>query len=222
MPTTGALNDYIDEVITNDIAGSDGVTITDDGDGTITVGLADNSVDFDKIKDADQIKLANQESSANDPGSDDKVFTSSAAARRFDNYVQNSAPSANGIGKGAVWVDPDDDLTLSVWNGSSWLAITSGGTFTNQPKVVYVDANSGSDSNDGHRISRPKKTIKAALNDINSDSSGDGSIVSVAPGIYAETLPLDIQKMILVSLDNLYVLVSFILRFLLVITLRMV
>ena len=194
LPTTGALNDYIDEVITNDIAGSDGVTITDDGDGTITVGLADNSVDFDKIKDADQIKLANQESSANDPGSDDKVFTSSAAARRFDNYVQNSAPSANGIGKGAVWVDPDDDLTLSVWNGSSWLAITSGGTFTNQPKVVYVDANSGSDSNDGHRISRPKKTIKAALNDINSDSSGDGSIVSVAPGIYAETLPLDIQK----------------------------
>ncbi len=33
------------------------------------------------------------------------------------------------------------------------------------------------------------------MSDINSDSVyGDGSIVSVAPGIYAETLPLDIQK----------------------------
>ena len=50
-------------------------------------------------------------------------------------------------------------------------------TFTNQPKVVYVDASSGDDSNDGHRISRPKKTIAAALSDINGDSEGDGSIV---------------------------------------------
>jgi hypothetical protein len=32
------------------------------------------------------------------------------------------------------------------------------------------------------------------LSDINADSSGDGTIISVAPGIYAETLPLDIQK----------------------------
>jgi hypothetical protein len=88
-------------------------------------------------------------------GSDDKVFTASAAIRRFENYVQNSTPSPTaGVGKGAVWVDVDDDLTLSVWDGSSWLGITSGGTFTNQPKVVYVDASSGNDANDGHRISR--------------------------------------------------------------------
>ena len=31
--------------------------------------------------------------------------------------------------------------TLSVWDGTNWLGYcTSGGTFTNQPKVVYVDA----------------------------------------------------------------------------------
>ena len=84
-----------------------------------------------------------------------------------------------------MWVDPNDDLTLSVWTGSNWTSITSGGTFTNQPKVVYVDAG-GDDDNDGHRISRPK-AIGAALSDINGDSEGDGSIISVAPGIYGDS-----------------------------------
>ena len=124
-----------------------------------------NSVDFDKIKDSDQIKLADQNADYANAGSDDKVFTSLAAIRRFENYVQDSAPSGTGIGKGAVWTDINDDKTLSVWDGSAWQAITSGGTFSNQPKVVYVDASSGSDANDGHRISRPKKTIKAAVTD---------------------------------------------------------
>ena len=196
VPTTGALNDYIDEVITNDI-GTDGtgITVTDDGDGTITLGLADNTIDFDKIKDADQIKLADQVADPDVVGTDNNIFTAQAATRRFNNYYQNDTPSpTDGVGIGQVWVDPNDDLTLSVWSGSGWVGVTSGGTFSNQPKVVYVDASSGDDSNDGHRISRPKKTIAAALSDINGDASGDGSIVSVAPGIYAETLPLDIQK----------------------------
>jgi hypothetical protein len=195
VATTAAIDARIDTAITNDIAGSDGVSITDDGDGTITVGLSDNSVDFDKIKDSDQIKLANQNSDYAGSGSDDTVFTSVAAIRRFENYVQNSAPSTTGIGKGRVWVDIDDDKTLSVWDGSSWQAITSGGTFSNQPKVVYVDATAGSDSNDGHRISRPKASIKAAVDQINADSTyGDGSVVVVAPGTYQETCPIDITK----------------------------
>ena len=84
---------------------------------------------------------------------------------------------------------------MSVWDGSSWQAITSGGTFSNQPKVVYVDATAGSDSNDGHRISRPKASIKAAVDQINADSTyGDGSVVVVAPGTYQETCPIDITK----------------------------
>jgi len=195
VPTTGAINDYINEVITNDIGSTDGVSITDDGDGTITIGLTDNSVDFDKIKDSDQIKLADQQSDYDNIGSDNKIFTSRAAVRRFENYVQNSTPSLSGMGKGAVWLDVEDDKTLSMWNGSAWIAVTSGGTFTNQPKVVYVDATAGDNNNDGHRISRPKQTIKAAIEQINNDSTyGDGSIVSVAPGIYAETLPIDITK----------------------------
>ena len=197
VPTTGALNDYINEVITNDI-GTDGtgITVTDDGDGTITLGLADDTIDFDKIKDADQIKLADQVADYDNSGSDDKVFTSLAAIRRFENYVQTSTPTPTaGIGKGAVWLDNDQDLTLSVWSGSSWIGVASGGTFTNQPKVVYVDATSGLDTNDGHRISRPKQTIKAAINQINNDATyGDGSVVIVAPGVYQEAAPIQIQK----------------------------
>ncbi len=196
VPTTGALDNYINEVITNDIGSSDGVTITDDGDGTITVGLADNSVDFDKIKDADQIQLADQIADPDAEGTDNNIFTAKAATRRFNNYYQNEAPTATaGIGEGQVWVDPNDDLTLSVWSGSAWVGITSGGTFTNQPKVVYVDASSGDDANDGHRISRPKQSIKAAVTQINADDThGNGSIVVVAPGVYQEACPIQIQK----------------------------
>ena len=194
--TDARIDAKIDTALTTDIAGSDGVSITDDGDGTITVGLTDNSVDFDKIKDADQIKLADQTADYDNTGSDDKVFTSVAAIRRFENFVQDSTPSTTaGIGKGRVWVDIADDKTLSVWDGTAWQAITSGGTFTNQPKVVYVDATAGSDSNDGHRISRPKASIKAAVQQINADATyGNGSIVVVAPGVYQEACPIQIQK----------------------------
>jgi hypothetical protein len=197
IATTAAIDDYIDGVITSDI-GTDGtgITVTDDGDGTITLGLADDTIDFDKIKDADQVQLADQVADYDLAGSDDTIFTSSAAIRRFENYVQNTTPTpTDGVGKGRVWVDVDDDLTLSVWNGSAWVGITSGGTFTNQPKVVYVDATSGDDAYDGHRISRPKATIKAAVNQVNADATyGDGSVIIVAAGVYQEAAPIQITK----------------------------
>ena len=199
IATTAAIDNRVDSKI--DSAIEDDILIDTSGlsksatGGQVTLGIAANSVDLDRIKDSDKITLSEQESDNDQVGTDDQIFTAQAATRRFNNYYQNDAPTdTDGIGIGQVWVDPNDDLTLSVWTGSAWSSITSGGTFTNQPKVVYVDASSGDDSNDGHRISRPKKTIAAALSDINGDSDGDGSIVSVAPGIYAETLPLDIEK----------------------------
>jgi hypothetical protein len=77
----------------------------------------------------------------------------------------------------------------------SWEAITSGGAFTRLDQVIYVDANNGNDANNGHRVSTPKKTIKSALAAINSDSVyGDGSTILIAPGVYKEVAPLDIQK----------------------------
>ena len=199
IATTAAIDNRVDSKI--DSAIEDDILIDTSGlsksatGGQVTLGIAANSVDLDRIKDSDKITLSEQESDNDQAGTDDQIFTAQAATRRFNNYYQNDEPTTtDGIGIGQVWVDPNDDLTLSVWTGSNWTSITSGGTFTNQPKVVYVDASSGDDDNDGHRISRPKKTIRAALSDINGDSEGDGSIISVAPGIYAETLPLDIEK----------------------------
>lgn len=194
IATTAAIDNRIDTAITNDVAGSDGVSITDDGDGTITVGLTDNAVDLDKIKDADKITYAEQNAGSPAPA-DTNIFTASAAARRFDTLVQTGTPSGTEWETGKTWLQNDDDKTLSVWNGSAWLGVSSGGTFTNQPKVVYVDAAAGDDNADGHRISTPKATIKAAINQINADSTyGDGSVVVVAPGVYQEAAPIQIQK----------------------------
>jgi len=195
IATTASIDQRIDTAITNDIAGSNGVTITDDGDGTITVGLADNSVDFSKIKDEDIITYAEQEAGSPSWLSDTRIPTTFAAARRFDTIVQTTTPVGINWEVGKTWLQNDQDLTLSIWNGTNWLAIASGGAFINQPKVVYVDASSGDDANDGHRISRPKKTVKAAINQINADAIyGDGSVVVVAPGTYQEVAPIDITK----------------------------
>ena len=113
----------------------------------------------------------------------------------FDTLVQPTTPSGSDWRIGKTWLQNDSDLTLSIWNGSAWLGVASGGTFTNQPKVVYVDATSGDDANDGHRISRPKRTIKAAVNQVNADATyGDGSVIVVAPGVYQEAAPIQIQR----------------------------
>ena len=195
IATTAAIDNRIDTAITNDIgADSTGITVTDDGDGTITLGLAAGSIDLDRIKDVDKITYAEQNAGSPSPA-DTNIFTASAAARRFDTLVQTGTPSGSDWETGKTWLQNDADKTLSIWNGTNWLGVTSGGTFTNQPKVVYVDASAGDDTNDGHRISTPKKTIKAAVTQINSDATyGDGSIVVVAPGVYQEACPIQIQK----------------------------
>ena len=195
VPTTGAVKDFVDHVVETDIL-VDGTGLNKTGSGgQVTIGISAKSVDFDRIKDEDKVQLDDQTANYQIAGTNDQVFTAAAAIRRFENYVQNSAPAGSGVGKGAVWVDVDDDLTLSVWNGTNWVGITSGGTFTNQPKVVYVDASSGDDANDGHRISRPKRTIKAAVNQVNADATyGDGSIIVVAAGVYQEVAPIQITK----------------------------
>jgi hypothetical protein len=106
---------------------------------------------------------------------------------RHDTLVQTSTPSGSGWRLGKTWLQNDANKTLSVWNGSAWLGVASGGTFTTQPTVIYVDATNGNDADDGHRIINPKKTIKAAVIAANA-----GDIIKVAPGVYQEVLPIDV------------------------------
>ncbi len=124
---------------------------------------------------------------------DDAQATAGAIARRHDNIVSPTLPPAAPYQEGKFWFQDDVNKTLSVWNGTGWTSITSGGTFTTQPKIIYVDASNGDDSFDGHRIISPKLTIKAAVEQANADTSfGDGSIILVAPGVYQETFPITI------------------------------
>ena len=188
IATTAAIDNRIDTAITNDI-GTDGtgITVTDDGDGTITLGLGAGSIDIDRIKAGDIITYAEQNAGSPAWESDDQLATTWAAAKRFDTIVQTATPTGSDWQIGKTWLQNDSNKTLSIWNGSTWLGIASGGTFTTQPSVIYVDSVNGDDANDGHRIITPKATIKDAVADAN-----DGDIIIVAPGTYQETLPIDI------------------------------
>mgnify|MGYP001308780611 CR=1 FL=1 len=184
IATTAKIDDMIDAAITGDIAAGDGLSVTNDGDGTITIGIPANSVDLDRLKNDDVITLAEQD--AGPTTNDDSIFTSSAAAKRFDTLVQTGTPSGSyQIGK--TWLQNDDDQTLKIWNGSTWLDVASGGSFRTQDKVIYVDATGGDDNKTGHRISGPKLTIKEAINDINKDV--DTSIESAGSGYADGTYP---------------------------------
>jgi hypothetical protein len=194
VATTQAIDqriDYkIDTALISDVFGSDGVSITDNtpGSGQITVGLSAGSVDLDRIKDADIITTTEQDAGTPSWTSDDtKVSTIGAAAKRFDTIVQAGTPSGSNWQVGKTWLQNDVNNTLSIWNGSGWLGVASGGTFTTQPTVIYVDSVNGNDANDGHRIINPKKTIKNAV-----ASASAGDTIKVAPGVYQESLPIDI------------------------------
>ena len=162
--------------------------------GQVTLGISANSVDFDRIKNSDIINNAEQDAQSPAPA-DTNIFTALAAKTRHDALVQTGTPAGSTFQTGKLWYQNDNDQTLHMWDGSQWDGITSGGTFTKLEKVIYVDSVNGNDNNEGHRISNPKASIKAAVEAINSDSTfGDGSVVLVAPGVYQEAAPIDIQK----------------------------
>ena len=155
----------IDSAVTgNVLIDNTGLTKTTNG-GQTTIGIAANSVDFDRIKDEDKISYAEQNSNSVNP-SDDNIFTASAAARRFDTIVSTAVQGGNDWELGKTWLQNDGDRTLRIWDGAGWLGVASGGVFNSQPKVVYVDAESGNNLSNGHRVSTPKLTIKAAIEQI--------------------------------------------------------
>ena len=170
------------------------ITRTYGANGQLDLSIADSSIDLDKIKNSDIINNAEQDAQNVTPA-DTNIFTALAAKTRHDSLVQTGTPAGSTFQTGKIWYQNDADQTLHMWDGSQWDAITSGGTFTKLEKVIYVDSVNGNDNNEGHRISSPKATIKAAVAAINSDSTfGDGSTVLVAPGIYQEAAPIDIEK----------------------------
>ena len=198
VATTAAIENRvsakIDTALENDVlVDATGLNKSGSG-GQVTLGISANSVDFDRIKNSDIINNAEQDAQSPAP-TDNNIFTALAAKTRHDALVQTGTPAGTTFQTGKLWYQNDNDQTLHMWDGSQWDGITSGGTFTKLEKVIYVDSVNGNDNNEGHRISNPKASIKAAVDAINNDATfGDGSVVLVAPGVYQEAAPIDIQK----------------------------
>jgi len=163
------------------------IAITRPADGEVELSIPDDTIDLAKIKADDIRTLAEQNATPNAAGTDDEIGTTAANDKRYDTIYQSGTPSGTDFPVGKFWYDHANDQTLSVWSGSNWLGISSGGTFVTQPTVIWVDQANGDDNNDGHRIIDSMKTIKAAV-----ASADHGDIVLVAPGVYRETLPIDI------------------------------
>ena len=194
-PTTAALDTrFVDQINNETIGGvktfSSSPVVPTPSTGTQAVNKA--YVD-DNYWNVDGETINTSEQNAGTPTWDDtKIPTAGAAARRFDTLVQTATPSGSVWEVGKTWFQNDANKTLSIWNGSGWIGVASGGTFTTQPTVIYVDSANGNDADDGRRIINPKKTIKAAVAAANA-----GDIIKVAPGVYQEALPIDI------TVDNL-------------------
>tara|TARA_A200000159_G_scaffold61730_1_gene57126 strand:- start:515 stop:3604 length:3090 start_codon:yes stop_codon:yes gene_type:complete len=156
-------------------------------DGEVALSIPDDTIDLAKIKAEDVRTLVEQNATPNVAGSDDEIGTTAANDKRYDTVYQAGTPSGTDWPVGKFWYDHANDQTLSVWSGSNWLNISSGGTFVTQPTVIWVDQANGDDTNDGHRIIDSMKTIKAAVT-----SADHGDIVLVAPGVYREAAPIDV------------------------------
>ena len=122
---------------------------------------------------------------------DEQIATTGAIDQRHVAPVQDNEPTTGNFA-GKFWYQDTNDKVLSVYNGTDWVNITSGGTFTRLTNVIYVDATNGDDANDGHRIITPKRTITNAVNSANA-----GDLIVVNPGVYQEACPID------VTVDNL-------------------
>jgi len=209
-----ALNDYVNV--------SDGLThsANDPVDGEITIGIGQGSVDLDRIKPEDintssetvygYAGTAPTVTGTDWTVTDDQVATLKAIAKRHDGIVQNNAPSGNDYLPGTVWLsesgsadtlnDEGEQLNkyLAVWNGNEWVGVAGGGTWINQTRLIWVDAGNGDDTNDGHRVIVPMRTIQGAVN-----KAEDGDMIFVQPGVYTEYLPIDLGRKKNVSIIGL-------------------
>jgi microcystin-dependent protein len=205
VSTTQATDNRIDEkvaaALTTKVESADGILVTDNtpNPGDITIGISPGSVDLDRIKAADIVDISesNTDNILTNGGNstawedDTKIATIGALKRRYENFVQPTTPTlppGQYFKKGQFHFAAENDNTLSVWDGSSWVPVVAGvKDFLKQTRIIWVDAANGSDNNDGHRVVDPMKTIKAAV-----ASADDGDMVFVQPGVYREICPIDL------------------------------
>ena len=194
IATTQSLENRFDTLIETDIlVDATGLTKSATG-GQTTIGIGSNSVDLDRIKTADIVQTADY--STTWTGVNDKVSTVGALEARHDVVVSTTQPTTTQVGKQWLNTTPGNQ-EHRIWDGSAWRIVAVGQPFSPATATIirYVDATNGSDAVDvtGFLPQSPLQSIKRAIDLINSDSS-DGSLVVVAPGVYQETLPIQIER----------------------------
>ena len=194
IATTQSLENRFDTLIETDIlVDATGLTKSAAG-GQTTIGIGANSVDLDRIKTADIVQTVDYSTTWTDVN--DKVAAVGALEARHDVVVSTTQPTTTQVGKQWLNTTPGNQ-EHRIWDGSAWRIVAVGQPFSPATATIirYVDATNGSDAVDvtGFLPQSPLQSIKRAVDLINSDGS-DGSLVVVAPGVYQETLPIQIQR----------------------------
>ena len=156
--------------------------------------LSDNTLDVQKIKGLDKAETSEYATTwAND---DDQIATVGALAARHDVVVSTSQPTTAQPGKQWLNITPGNQ-EHKIYDGSGWRTVAVGQPFTPATATIvrYVDATNGSDAADvtGFLPQAPLATIKRAVDLVNANNA-DGTLIVVAPGVYQETLPIQIQR----------------------------
>ena len=186
------------------VANGNPITLDRPANGEVQLSIVDGSIDLAKIKpediitEAEQDILATSQFGGTGGPNDETVFTSGANAKRFDTIVQTNMPLGSDYQRGKGWLNTTPgNQEFRIWDGSNWQIVAVGQPFSPATTTIvrYVDATNGSDaaSVSGFLPQSPLRSIKRAVDLINSDGS-DGSLVLVAPGVYQETLPIQIQR----------------------------
>ena len=197
IATTAAIDDQIDLAIENDILiDSTGLTKAASG-GQTTLGIGAGSVDLDRIKSDDIVATSDYSSTWTDE--DDKVVTAGALAARHDVVVNTDVNPPSTAQTGKQWLSTaPGNQTFKIYDGSGWRTVAVGQPYSPATTTIvrYVDTTNGSDASDvtGYLPQAPLQSIGRALELVNADDDGDGTLIKVAPGVYQETLPLRIEK----------------------------
>ena len=170
------------------------ITLTRPNDGEIELTIENGSIDVQKIKGLDRAETSEYSEDWDDD--DDQVATVGALAARHDVVVSDTEPTSDQVGK--LWQDTTaGNRSFRVWDGTSWRLIAAGEPFVPATTTIvrYVDDTNGSDATDvtGFLPQSPLKSIKRAVDLVNEDES-DGTLILVAPGVYQETLPIQIER----------------------------
>ena len=107
----------------------------------------------------------------------------------LENFTPLTGVPAGFVGDVGVPVKLKYTTAGNTWNWVSYYIIDPEARYLNRYSdsvVIHVDALNGDDANDGSTV-KPKQTIKAAV-----AAASAGDIIRVAPGVYQETLPIDI------------------------------